>query len=99
MNVLDLKFRKLMLSNPELVRRSVLTDWQCRLVRYIRNCVECAGAAKGVTARQVSATFGVSVPSASTQLKNLAELGYLKRRKGFASSGGIEYTYTPAFKR
>lgn len=92
--LLDLKFRKLMLSNPELVRRSVLTDWQCSVVRYVKNCAE--GNAN-TTTRHAADAFGMSVSSASTQLKNLVELGYLKRTKSVAPSGGIEYQYRPAF--
>lgn len=46
-----------------------------------------------VLASQVAADLNLSVPNASTRLKNLVTHGYLMRSEDVAESGGIEYRY------
>lgn len=47
-----------------------------------------------VLASQVASDLGLSVPNASTRLKNLVLQGYIRRTEDVAESGGIEYRYT-----
>lgn len=47
-----------------------------------------------VLTSQVAADLGLSVPNASTRLKNLAASGYIRRTEDVAESGGIEYHYS-----
>ena len=57
------------------------------LVEYVLN--------KGsVLASQVASDLGLSVPNASTRLKNLVLQGFIRRTEDVADSGGIEYKYT-----
>lgn len=46
-----------------------------------------------VVASQVAADLDISVPNASTRLKNLVSQGYLLRAEDVAASGGIEFKY------
>lgn len=46
-----------------------------------------------VLASQVAADLNLSVPNASTRLKNLVKQGYLMRTEDAAASGGIEFKY------
>lgn len=56
------------------------------LVEYVLN--------KGsVLASQVAGDLGLSVPNASTRLKNLVLQGFIRRTEDVADSGGIEYKY------
>ncbi|WP_114972232.1 winged helix-turn-helix domain-containing protein [Rhodoferax ferrireducens] len=45
-------------------------------------------------ATQVANDLGLSVPNASTRLKNLVLDGYIRRTEDVAESGGIEYKYS-----
>ena len=46
-----------------------------------------------VLASQAAADLNLSVPNASTRLKNLVNQGYLMRSDAVAESGGIEFIY------
>lgn len=46
-------------------------------------------------ASQAAADLGISVPNASTRLKNLVGQGYLLRVEEGSESGGIEFKYKP----
>lgn len=46
-----------------------------------------------VLASQAAADLNLSVPNASTRLKNLVSQGYLMRSEDVAESGGIEFRY------
>jgi len=46
-----------------------------------------------VVASEVAGDLGLSVPNASTRLKNLVRDGYLLRTEDVAESGGIEFKY------
>lgn len=47
-----------------------------------------------VLASQAAADLNISVPNASTRLKNLVSQGYLMRCEGVAESGGLEFKYS-----
>jgi hypothetical protein len=47
-----------------------------------------------VLASQVASDLGLSVPNASTRLKNLVSQGFIRRMEDAADSGGIEYRYS-----
>lgn len=55
--------------------------------------VDCVYKHRSVVASQVAADLGISVPNASTRLKNLAKSGYVLRTEEVAESGGIEFKY------
>lgn len=55
--------------------------------------VDCVYKNRSVVASQVAADLGLSVPNASTRLKNLATSGYVLRTEEAAESGGIEFKY------
>lgn len=86
------KFRLLMLQHPELVRKSVISDRQIELVKFVS-----WHPASLITSRDVSERFGCSVAGASAQLKALVGAGYLKRKETTQPSGGKEHGYYPAF--
>lgn len=48
---------------------------------------------KAVTASKAAQDLGISVPNASTQLKNLVKQGFILRSEATAESGGIEFVY------
>jgi hypothetical protein len=47
-----------------------------------------------VLASQVASDLELSVPNASTRLKNLVSQGFIRRTEDAADSGGIEYRYS-----
>lgn len=59
-----------------------------------RELVEYVLSKGSVLASQVAGDLGLSVPNASTRLKNLVSHGYIRRTEGVADSGGIEYRYS-----
>lgn len=48
---------------------------------------------KAVRTSQLAADLGLKTTNASTQLKDLWEMGYVLRREEVAESGGVEYVY------
>lgn len=58
-----------------------------------RELVEYVLRHRKVSAAQVAADLGLSVPNASTRLKKLVADGYFLRNEDIADTGGIEYTY------
>lgn len=50
---------------------------------------------QGVRASQVSADLDLSIPNASTRLKNLVAQGYILRTSEVADTGGVEFRYIP----
>lgn len=48
---------------------------------------------KRITTNQVSKQFDISTQNASTRLKSLFKLGYVKRTEEIAESGGKEFVY------
>lgn len=87
--MIDIKFRKLMLDYPEVVRNSVLSCRQIEVALYLirRN--------GPVYTSEVAIDFEMSVPNASILLKTLCDRGYAKRKQVVAPTGGIEYQYMP----
>jgi hypothetical protein len=59
-----------------------------------RELVEYVLKNNSVLASQVAGDLGLSVPNASTRLKNLVAHGYILRTEDVADSGGIEYRYS-----
>lgn len=59
-----------------------------------RDLVEYVLQRGSVLTSQVAADLGLSVPNASTRLKNLVSQGYLLRSEDAAASGGIEFKYS-----
>lgn len=59
-----------------------------------RELVEYVLSKKSVLASQVASDLGLSVPNASTRLKNLVHQGFILRTEDVADTGGIEYRYT-----
>lgn len=64
------------------------------LNKSTRDLVEYVLSKGSVLASQVASDLGLSVPNASTRLKNLVSQGYIRRIEGVADSGGIEYRYS-----
>lgn len=58
-----------------------------------RTLVEYVLTKRAVTASQAAADLGLSVPNASTRLKNLVAAGYILRAEEVAQTGGIEFEY------
>ncbi|MBR8842860.1 helix-turn-helix domain-containing protein [Pseudoalteromonas sp. JC3] len=50
------------------------------------------------TASDIAIQFDISIPNASSKLKKLAQDGYILRIEKVASSGGIEFVYSPIKK-
>lgn len=63
------------------------------LNKSTRDLVEYVLTNGSVLASQVASHFELSVPNASTRLKNLVQNGYIRRTEDVADSGGIEYRY------
>ncbi|CAJ3177372.1 Predicted transcriptional regulator [Burkholderia pseudomallei] len=59
-----------------------------------RELVEYVLSKGAVLASQAASDLGLSVPNASTRLKNLVAQGFIRRTEGVADSGGIEYRYS-----
>ncbi len=59
-----------------------------------RELVEYVLSKKSVLASQAAGDLGLSVPNASTRLKNLVQQGFILRTEDIADTGGIEYHYT-----
>lgn len=64
------------------------------LNKSTRDLVEYVLSKGSVLASQVASQFGLSVPNASTRLKNLVINAYLRRSEDVADTGGIEYRYS-----
>lgn len=60
-----------------------------------RELVEYVLSKGSVLASQVANDLGLSVPNASTRLKNLVTQGFIHRTEDVADTGGIEYRYSP----
>lgn len=63
------------------------------LNKSTRDLVEYVLHKGSVLASQVAGDLGLSVPNASTRLKNLVLQGFIRRNEDVADSGGIEYKY------
>jgi len=59
-----------------------------------RDLVEYVLSKGSVLASQVAGDLGLSVPNASTRLKNLVSDGFIQRIEDVADTGGIEYRYS-----
>lgn len=81
-----IRIRKIIMSNPSLVRELAISEEQQELVEFIASRYES-------TAREVADRFDCSIQSASSRLNALAKKGYLVRRKSIHTSGGLEYYY------
>lgn len=64
------------------------------LNKSTRDLVEYVLQRGAVLTSQVAADLGLSVPNASTRLKNLVTQGYLLRSEDAAQTGGIEFKYS-----
>ncbi len=64
------------------------------LNKSTRDLVEYVLSKGSVLASQVASDLGLSVPNASTRLKNLVLHGFIHRTEDVADSGGIEYRYS-----
>lgn len=64
------------------------------LNKSTRDLIEYVLRKGSVLASQVASDLGLSVPNASTRLKNLVLQGYIRRTEDVADSGGIEYKYS-----
>lgn len=64
------------------------------LNKSTRDLVEYVLSRGAVLASQVANDLGLSVPNASTRLKNLVTQGFIRRTEDVADSGGIEYKYS-----
>jgi Winged helix-turn-helix DNA-binding len=64
------------------------------LSKSTRDLVEYVLERGSVLTSQVAAELGLSVPNASTRLKNLVTQGYLLRSEDAAPTGGIEFKYS-----
>lgn len=64
------------------------------LNKSTRDLVEYVLSKGSVLASQVASDLGLSVPNASTRLKNLVSHGFIHRIEDVADSGGIEYRYS-----
>ena len=64
------------------------------LNKSTRDLVEYVLQRGSVLTSQVAADLGLSVPNASTRLKNLVTQGYLLRSEDAAQTGGIEFKYS-----
>lgn len=87
MTQLDVKYRKLMLNFPGIVRKSVLTDPQIDMVNLV------AGYHRAATAREIADCMNLSIATISGRLATLVDKGYLTRRDLGSTSGGSEYFY------
>lgn len=65
------------------------------MTQSTRDLVEYILRKGSVSTSQVASDLGLSVPNASTRLKNLVLSGYIRRTEDVAESGGIEYKYSP----
>lgn len=63
------------------------------LSQSTRDLVEYVLSKGSVLASQAASDLGLSVPNASTRLKNLVMQGLIRRAEDVADSGGIEYRY------
>ena len=57
-----------------------------RLLEYVMNN-------KKVRTAQVAADLSLKISNASTQLRDLWEMGYVLRREEAADTGGVEFIY------
>lgn len=64
------------------------------LNKSTRDLIEYVLSKGSVLASQVASDLGLSVPNASTRLKNLVSHGFIRRTEDVADSGGIEYRYS-----
>lgn len=64
------------------------------LNKSTRDLVEYVLSKGSVLASQVASDLELSVPNASTRLKNLVTQGFIRRTEDVADSGGIEYKYS-----
>jgi len=64
------------------------------LNKSTRDLVEYVLGKGAVLATQVANDLGLSIPNASTRLKNLVMQGFIRRTEDVADSGGIEYKYS-----
>ena len=64
------------------------------LNKSTRDLVEFVLERGAVLTSQVATELGLSVPNASTRLKNLVTQGYLLRSEDAAQTGGIEFKYS-----
>lgn len=63
------------------------------MTKSVKELVDYVLKKRKVTTSQVSRDFDISTQNASTRLKNIFKLGYVKRVEEIAESGGIEFTY------
>lgn len=64
------------------------------LNKSTRDLIEYVLSKGSVLAAKVASDLGLSVPNASTRLKNLVSQGFIRRTEDVADSGGIEYRYS-----
>ncbi|EGU0149834.1 DNA-binding protein [Vibrio parahaemolyticus] len=63
------------------------------MTKSVKELVDYMLKKKKVTTSQVSKDFDITTQNASTRLKNIFKLGYVKRVEEVAESGGIEFIY------
>lgn len=84
--MIDAKYRRLMLIQPESVRQSVLTDLEIDIVKHVER--------RGHTTSPAMAdAFGMTVQNASNRLAQLIDKGYLVRYNAGSPSGGDMFEY------
>lgn len=83
---------RLYLKNRDEYKRFTISKRQVDIVNYVIASFKCFSV-------DVAENFGISVQSASTQLKRLCDIGYLERSELSSESGGIEFEYSCRIKQ
>jgi predicted transcriptional regulator len=88
---IDVKYRRLMLQHPQIVRDAFLGRREAEIAHFV------FGRLRPTISSDVAHEFGITVANASTVLAGLVTSGYLKRLQVPDPTGGIMYEYSPAF--
>jgi DNA-binding MarR family transcriptional regulator len=90
-DVLEKKLKRLIVTDPGLVRDALLTEDQAHVVKTIMEYDY-----PTISTKELSEIKGISIQNASSQLAKLWRKGYLKREERICESGGIVYRYSSA---
>ena len=91
--MLDKKLMKLFITNPDVVRRAILTENQASIMEEIMEFDY-----PTISTRELADSRRISAQNASSQLVTLWHKGYLTREERIAETGGIEYRYKSTIK-
>jgi len=87
--MLEKKLKRLIVTNPSLVRDAMLTEDQA-----VKMIMEYEYPTIGT--KELAELRGISIQNASAQLSKLWRKGYLNRAERICESGGIIYRYSSA---